>query len=135
MTEAEFTHEVLRLFAQADIRDELFWTVTDEKIIFFAIVSDVFDWGSADCEEITQESLPLFRQAYDDLVALYRAGQVKSDPTHYTAVLFASRMRGLRPQGAAYPKERALQALLNACGPERERGLLNPRSIPKPVED
>jgi hypothetical protein len=92
-------------------------------------VSDVFAWGCADAEDVTPETLPLLEQACLDLRAIGRSEVV------YTADLYAARVRGMRPQGAAYPKERAAtQALFDACGPEREIGLGNPRKPPVPED-
>lgn len=126
---AAFTTRVLELFSlsHADTYDNLFWRVDDGTLSLYANVSDVFDWGSADCEPITADTLPVLEQAYADLKAI--------DAAEYTAELYAARQRGVRPQGAAYPGDksrawREVSALYDACGPEREIGPGNPKTAP-----
>jgi hypothetical protein len=111
---------VLRLFASADDHSDLFWRVYGRNIRLYANVSDVFEWGTADLEEITPERLPDLQRAYDDLVAI--------DATEWLATLFAARIRQMRPQGAAYPDNPVVRVLLDECGPERDVGLMNPRA-------
>lgn len=45
--------------------------------------------------------------------------------------LFAARVRSMRPQGAAYKVryDKSIWPLFDACGPEREIGMGNPRAI------
>lgn len=45
--------------------------------------------------------------------------------------LFAARVRGMRPQGAAYKVryDKSIWHLFNECGPERETGPGNPKEI------
>lgn len=125
----DFLHELLRATQAADITGELLWHTDGARIHVSANVSDVFAWGGADCEEITPENLAVFQQAIADLGAIHRFDEV------YAPELFAARLRGMRPQGAAYPKERtATQALFDACGPARERGFGNPRRPPIPED-
>lgn len=121
-----FAANVLALFAMADIRDELGWTVTPTGIELWANVSDVFAWGSADAEDITPERLPILEQAYQDLEAVGAKSCM--------AELYAARVRGMRPQGAAYPKNAAAAALFDACGPDRKLDLLNPKLPPAAEE-
>lgn len=122
MTDYDFLVEVLTIFAKADSHDTLIWWPGHSGIELWANVSDVFAWGGSDAEAITPERLPVLRQAHADLVA---AGS-----TAWLAELYAARIRGMRPQGAAYPTIPAVQALLNACGPARAIGLGNPKPIP-----
>lgn len=122
MSEHEFLIEVLAIFAKADSHDTLLWTFRDDTLELWANVSDIFDWGSADGEAITPDRLPVLRQALADLALLNATGWI--------AELYAARLRGMRPQGAAYPTSHAAQALFNACGPARPLGLGNPKSIP-----
>lgn len=121
-----FAANVLALFAMADIRDELGWTVTPDDIELWANVSDVFAWGGGDAEDIIPERLPILEQAFTDLKAV--------GATECLAELYAARVRGMRPRGAAYPRKAAAQALFDACGPERPLGLLNPKRPPQPEE-
>ncbi|MFC9821414.1 hypothetical protein ACFWG6_31040 [Streptomyces erythrochromogenes] len=122
MTDHEFLVEVLTIFAKADSHDYLYWVPGPDGLKLWANVNDVFFWGCADLEEITPDRLPVLQQAAADLLAAKEYGWI--------AELYAARIRGERPQGAAYPKELALQELFNACGPERLLGLGNPKPIP-----
>lgn len=130
----DYLRRAMEVFWRADAHDELLWYVKDGTVFLSAICSDVFAWGGADAEQIHPGQLDLLEQTFEDLKALYVGGEVKDDPTHWLGALFAARVRGERPQGAAYPKQRALQELFNACGPERERGLFNPHKIPDPED-
>lgn len=124
-----FLHELLQATSGADINSELLWHSDGKRIQVWANVSDVFAWGGADAEEITRENLPVLLQAIADLRAIKPFDQI------YAPELFAARVRGIRPQGAAYPKERAAtQALFDACGPVREPGFGNPRRPPIPED-
>lgn len=102
----------------------LIWWRTDGEyapITFWTNSNDLLAWGCADGEEINEETLPLLKQAVEDCKAI--------DPVCGAITgceLFACRMNKMRPQGAAYPKERELWPLFDACGPERETGLGNP---------
>lgn len=120
---------VLEIFSlsHADAYGDLFWRVDDGLVSLFANVSDVFAWGGSDCEPITRETLPELERAYSDLKTVGAEG--------FTAELYTARRRHTRPQGAAYPDKTdpvgpAVAALYNACGPERETGLGNPRKPP-----
>lgn len=125
----DFLHELLQATSRADINSELLWHSDGERIQVWANVSDVFAWGGSDAEEITPANLPVLVQAIADLKAIHSFDQV------YAPELFAARVRGTRPQGAAYPKERAAtQALFDTCGPEREPGFGNPRRPPVPED-
>lgn len=121
----DLAYEVLRIFALADCRDELFWTAQPEKgMKFFAQCSDVFWWATADLEEITEEDLSLLKQCYQDLKPI--------DMRHYLPELYAARKRGLRPQGAWYGvaariDHEGLAELFDAAGPPREADILNPK--------
>ncbi|GAA2108015.1 hypothetical protein [Streptomyces synnematoformans] len=131
-----FVRRVLELFSltHADCADTLFWRVDDGEIHLFANVSDIFFWGAADLEEITPARLPDLERAYADCKA---AGGAE-----YMPELYAARIRGERPQGAAYPgrrpvgpeQHRDLIALFDACGPERPTGLGNPHRAPAPAD-
>lgn len=127
--ETRFLTRVLELFSlsHADAYGDLFWRVENGTVHLSVNVSDVSAWGGADTEPITPEALPALEQAYIDLKAL--------NAEHFTAELYAARQRRERPQGAAYPDERdqgwrEVSALLDACGPERQLGLGNPKAAP-----
>lgn len=124
-----FIHAVLDLAQRADFRGELIWHSDGATLTVSVDVSDVFAWGGSDAEDLTPERLPLLAQAVADLRAIHPSDDM------YAVDLYAARLRGMRPQGAAYPKERAAtQALFDACGPERPTGLGNPRKPPAPTE-
>ena len=110
---------VMSAFSAADICDGLWWKFDDGELRLFAIVNDVFAWGTADLEEITPERIPVLEQALDDLLTIGDHGVELPD-------LYAARVRGMRPQDAAYPEHSEVRALFDACGPERPRDMLNP---------
>lgn len=121
-TDPDFLVEVLTIFAKADSHDTLIWWPKPNGLELWARVSDVFAWGGSDAEAITPERLPVLRQALADATEAGSGGWI--------AELYAARIRGMRPQGAAYPTTAAMQTLLNACGPARPLGLGNPKPIP-----
>ncbi|MFC1420768.1 hypothetical protein [Streptacidiphilus cavernicola] len=119
----DFLRAAVDLIRRADVSsDEILFGLDGQQIRIAVNVSDVFAWGCADAEDITPERLPILEQAWLDCRAV--------DADEWTAELYAARVRGMRPQGAAYPKEAAVAALFDACGPEREVGLGNPRRPP-----
>lgn len=115
--------EVLEFIAQKDLFDIMFWR-TDGKyapVTFILNTSDLLAWGCADAEEINTETFPLLKQAIEDCEAI--------DPI-FGAIegcsLFSCRVKEMRPQGVAYPENRELWPLFDACGPKREIGIGNP---------
>ena len=79
--------------------------------------NDVFSWGCADSEGITEETLPAFNQARDEC----------NGDLEVAAMLYCARQGKIRPQGAMYtyiPKH--LWPLFDACGPKREIDAGNP---------
>jgi len=116
MTEDNIFH-LLRITAENDSTDMLNWQ-TD--LTFFADCSDVFSWGSADREEITDDNLHILERAFEDI---RKTGSIHE---HYAFWLFCVRVRKIRPQGAAYPKDKLLWPLFDAAGPKREVGFGNP---------
>lgn len=116
-----FVLRVLDIIARADLRDSLFWR-TDGKyapVSFFINCSDVFAWGGADCEPLTADDVDNFVKALADTQAV-------GGSNAYGPELYCARRRGMRPQGAVYPKDKRLWPLFDACGPEREVGPGNP---------
>ncbi len=111
-----FVLGVLDIIAKADAHRDLWWR-TDGKyapVRFFINCNDVFVWGSSDAEDVTQERLPILRQAY-------------KDSKHNGGVLYCARVRQLRPQGAYYTYiDKGEWPLFNAAGPERLVGPGNP---------
>ena len=113
MNDPDFILRVLKAYDPFDC-DDLLWKFDDGAIRFFAACNDTFWWATADCEEITPENIGLLEQAKTDSAACGPHGRLYGD------ILFASRVRKMRPMKAAYPKQcRELWPLFDACGPER----------------
>ncbi len=109
-----FILEVLRLFSldETDGYNYLFWRCEKPgEVEFFANVNDIFWWGTADLELITPEDLPAMRQAIAD---------VRDINIYEWSNLWAARKRKMRPQQPAYPTDKKLRELFDACGPERK---------------
>ena len=107
---------VMLLMAEYQLFDcDITW---DTKLNFAVICNDLFWWGSADAESITEESITELEQALKD-----------SDEI-YGCLLYCCRMRKMRPQGAYYKHiDKEFRPLFNACGSERETGLGNPEAV------
>lgn len=128
----EFVLKVLRIFDDIDSCDDLFWRTptTGCPYSFFAMCNDVFWWGTADLEEITESNVHVLEQAISDI------RDVGHRYDHLGPGLFASRIRKMRPQGAWYRSMRKppsigvgleqVLALFDASGPERETDITNP---------
>lgn len=119
----DFVMKVLALIEEHDLFWSFFWR-TDEgyaPITFMINTNDLFCWGCADAEKVTPENFDDVVQAIKDCEAvLPRIGKIEG------LSLFACRLNKMRPQGAAYPQEKELWPLFDACGPERETGIGNP---------
>jgi hypothetical protein len=127
---AETALQVLFVAWDNDSQEDVFVRRWEGRIGTFVIVNDVFTWGSADAEEITDETLPQYLKAIDDIKEA--TGQRRA---YDASILYASRIRGMRPQGAIYPHlDREIWPLIDACGPPREVGLGNPHKHPAEVE-
>lgn len=114
------SHErILKFIAKHDLFNAVFWT---EDLEFQIICNDIFVWGSADCEELTEYTL-------DDLEAA-----INVVGTHDGCFLYCAMRRGMRPQGAAYScfNEKNWNRF-DLCGPVREVGLGNPEERPFPI--
>lgn len=109
----EFIRKLLKISSKHDVCEELYWS---ENLEFFVICNDFFFWGAADAEGILQEDLELLEQCLID------------DDISGT-LLYCARKRKLRPQGAAYKAFLLEESwpLFDACGPEREIDMLNPK--------
>lgn len=93
-----------------------------ETLSVYVDCSDLFYWGTADAEKIEMDDVPDLRQAMADL----------GEHGYWAGQLFCARRRGMRPQGPWYGYTgpdgrirrsfvpRAVEALFDACGPERE---------------
>jgi hypothetical protein len=119
----DFVLRVLKAF-EFDNTDSLWWRFDGDKVRLFAQCSDFFEWGTADLEEILPEDVDLLEQCVKDVIELDRTNM-------YAGELFAARKRKQRPQGACYKNlPESLWPLFDACGPERERSLTNPKAQP-----
>lgn len=137
MTDTETLAFVRRVLAVYDAFDgpeaggELFWRVDGEyaPVSFFAICNDLFHWATADLEPITPENVGELEGAVADCRAVDDVAGVCN-----ATALFCCRARGMRPQGAAYPKDERFWPLFDACGPERPSDALafgNPNTHPR----
>lgn len=120
----DFLIEVFRYFASIDCHSDLFWNIWEKQpLMVYVMCNDQFFWGSADVEEITPENFPELQRAVTDCVAV-----APDDPCNKLEglMLFCSRMRKERPQGASYPRDRRLWPLFDEAGPEKKIGLGNP---------
>lgn len=127
---SDFILRVLRATA-FDHCDEIWWRTDGEyaPVTFLAKCNDLFYWGGADCERITQQNVHLLERAKEDLTAVAIKGHRKGyAATLYAVDLFCCRVRGMRPQGCCYPREREAWPIFDACGPPREVGPGNPYS-------
>lgn len=114
------------IMQKIDCFDRLLWEVDQEKgnIEFSLICSDLFNWGTADCEKIDESSISLLEKAISDLEPFGF-----ENVSIYAIALYCCRKRECRPQGASYPEEKEMWHLFNECGPERESGIGNPFPI------
>jgi hypothetical protein len=109
--------ELLRIYEEADVHDDLIWRVRDGAVVFSALCSDTFHWGTADVEEVAADDLPLLRRCLEDLR--------RYDEHHLVSALYAARKRGMRPMRLwlSHPhilSSEPARALFLAAGPERD---------------
>ena len=112
----KFALEVLQVFAKYGLHDMLFWRTDGEyaPITFFVNCNDLFYWATADLEVINPDNFPEIERAMKDV----GARPVSSESLDGLS-LFCARSRKMRPQKCAYPEDKKLWPLFNACGPER----------------
>lgn len=102
----KFIERLLKLIAEYEIWDLVFWHT---NLKFYVNCNDLFAWGLADAEEITESNIDLLEQSLKD--ADYIDG----------AFLFCARSRKMRPQGAMYENiEKKNWYLFDECGPTRK---------------
>ena len=119
-SEAELLLKIMKLFAENDACDELYW---NNELEPWVNCSDFFWWGCGDGEDIeTDEDLELLEQCFKDS---------EDHPT----LLYCARRRKERPQGAYYKYLKDEAELFNACGPERKTGSGNPQTPEEAMED
>lgn len=125
--------KVAKLVAQYDCHDEIFW---NSSLQVFVNVNDIFYWGTADLEEITEENFPALEKAFEDIIAAAKNPRAGALYSNDAINLFASRLRGMRPQNAVYQAIHPdFFELFNACGPDRFAGLGNPYTMEKALQD
>jgi len=89
---------------------DIFWRIDGEyaPITIFANCNDLFYWGCADAEEITEDNIDIFEQSY-------------KDSEDNGVELFCCRVRKMRPQEPYYKYINENEHhLFNECGPERK---------------
>lgn len=120
---------LLDVIWQNDIEECLFYRVDKGEPSFYIICNDVFDWGTADLEEITPNDLHKLVKAIDDVTAA-----VNAELPITGALLYCARQRNKRPQGAYYAHmDSEVWPLFNQAGPARELNMVNPK--PQPDEN
>lgn len=108
--------EILRLFAEFDIHDCLWWCFPagPDEPKFLVNCNDLFYWATANAEEVTAETLPDLRRAIEECLVV--------DPVCGAldgVNLYAARRRKTRPQNCCYSECKDLWPLFDAVGPER----------------
>lgn len=134
MYDLAFVRRVLEIGEKYELQGDIYWRCGpmygggnfNNPASFFVNTNDLFWWACADLEEITPENVEELERACSDCKAAERVVG-----TVYGPSLFACRVRGMRPQGAAYPKEESLWPLFDATGPIRENDIGNPKKHPR----
>jgi hypothetical protein len=120
----EFLLKCIKLLAEHEILS-LFEIFADLSIC--ANVSDVFFWGCADCEELTEINFHLLEESIEEIVK--NCGENSYVALSDLSILFACKARKMRPQGAYYKYiSKEIIDLIDKCGPERTVDSGNPCS-------
>jgi hypothetical protein len=110
--ECDLIKKILLFAREHDLESDISW---DDDLNFYINCNDVFFWGCADGEPITEDTLPILKQAVEEI------------GVSNGHILYCARMRKLRPQGAYYKYiNKQDWDVFNACGEEREVGMGNP---------
>ena len=114
----QFERLVMRLLEITAKHDDcdLWWRTDGEyaPVTFFINCNDLFFWGCADCEAVTEDNIAGLEQAYKDAGDCYKYG------TCYAQLLFCCRQREMRPQQPYYKElPEQMWNIFNKCGPER----------------
>ena len=119
----QYKINLLKLAAKYELTDSLCW---NEDLCFHINCNDFFYWGVADGEGINnQEDVDLLEQTIKDISETDRTNDF------YAPELYCARHAKMRPQGACYSHlPKSLWHLFDACGPEREVGIGNPKLRP-----
>lgn len=98
--------------------EDILWSENN----FYANCSDLFWWGCADAEKITDKTFSVLKQSLKD---------IETDTEKDTGIgiwLYCCRQRKMRPQGAAYEYiKKEHWDLFDKCGPERKSEFGNPK--------
>lgn len=110
--------EILAYIASEDLCGTIWWRCDGKfaPITIFVNCNDLFFWAAADTEPITPETLPILKQAIEDAKKIDDV-----DGSFVGLELYCCRIREIRPQRPAYPKNDKFHALFDSCGPERSR--------------
>lgn len=116
--------EVLEFAERTGSEFEIDWSVEkyERSLRFYYRCNDTYFWGTSDAEEIELGDIDTINKVYEEVMKLLPDESYYSMATN-ALLVWASRKRGMRPQGCAYPEHKALWPLLDACGPERESGI------------
>lgn len=112
-------------------------TLYDNKETFphlWILTSDLFAWGYADAETLTNEFVDAWEKAVNDIEAVYDNVEDKTSLRRalgHAWALAMCRRENMRPQGAYYKYiPQPVWHLFNACGPKRPAGPGNPYETP-----
>lgn len=116
----QYKINLLKLAAKYGINDLLLW---NEELEFSIMCSDAFFYATADDEEVlSQEDVDLLEQCIKECLNVGDGlGELRG------TLLYVAKKRKMRPLLDIYTHiPKAVQELLNACGPDREnRNLLS----------
>jgi hypothetical protein len=123
---SKFIIDLLTFVGNHDLHDELWWRTHNDDctgdLDFYVKCSDVFCWGTADCEELTESDLPLLKEC------VLLVEKLKPHYGYLGTRLFVAKKQGMRPQNAYYNEclPKILWPLFDDCGPERKVEMGNP---------
>ena len=86
---------------------DVFWKSENDVLSLYILCNDLFWWGVADAELVTEENINILEQSYQD------------SPDN-GGILFCCRSRKMRPQKPYYREiDESEHHLYNECGPAR----------------
>ena len=106
--------ELLRIVGEHNFCDAVWWRCDGiyAPVTFLVNCNDFF-YPAADCEEVTEENIPVLRQAFEDCAALDKANPTPHEYAVFRAeLLFVARVRGIRPRDDRYARLPATLKLL-----------------------
>lgn len=107
-----------------DYTECLWWRgIGDEPLTFYVPCNDLFMWGCADVEEITDDNIDSLIDIVNECEEIMGRWRGEDGFLVWCAV-----QRGMRPQGVYYKHfDEKLHHLFDAAGPEREVDMFNPK--------